>query len=1394
MAIRPFGARVVFEGLGAYLQGMAQVQRANSRTQQSSSALVRTLNQQGASLNRFGSQVTSTGRTISGLGSQLTGLGGNLTFAFSAPLLTAVGATERLGRAFEAEMTKIITQVGIARKDVDAFGEGILNLAPAVGRVPQELAEGLFFVTSAGLRGGVAMDVLENSAKLAALGLGNVDSVAKAVTASINTFGQDNLSASQSARILLETVREGSFEASTLASQLGRVNPLVNQLGGNFVDTAAFIATYTRTGVSAAVASTSLRATLSAMIKPSQAAKDALADVGLSAEQLRRSVAEQGLARTLINLRSIFGDNVEGFNKVIGSARALSGVLAVTGALQEDYLAIQNRIAEDSNELAVAFEEVQQTAQFAWESARASAESAGIAIGKALIPTIKEIAGLINVLSQRVRNFAQANPELTASIVRWVALGAAIAPLIFIAGTLISSFGAILTLFGTGITTVIGLGMAFFRLSTGLVSLVALVGRGISLIGTLGAGLLSLLATIRSLGGILLAARTAIVGVWTAMRGWTVASFLLQGGLIAIASPLASLVGLILGVSAAVVGAITIWEVWGDTIRQWFSGFSDAIGNFFSSLFPQFDANFSGLVASAGAWGANISNAFADGIIAGIAKVVQALAALARAVTFWLKPGSPPRILPELDRWGTGAAQAWLDGWSLADFSVLSDLTGTVRSFLDTVGGGDAATIDQLRDFRGGIADLLSDYDTFANITDMVWSNLFETIGESTDQLENYVKAAIRASLATEQVADAQQQIDDINARFDNLIAPLEGRLAEIEKIRQGVEDSQRVEELNEILNDPDVTPLARQLANLELEEIGIRSQIDGLEGQRQQELDPFEQQLALAEEELAVAEEQLELAKAQLDLIIEERNLLQEQLDALAELSSSIGGLSDGIASLTDGLGSGTGGEALGDLGGIGALGDLDLGEFVVPDLTDTPLHPDFVHGLAQETGGALSSFETFLNGIDEDLQLLNESFVELGDAGRGLFDAIVERAKTFNLKELLFGTEPLIVPGGFTDTLIMSIQEIGTVFEQNRALLSTWATETGTRISTWATETSGRFTTWVQTTSNRFTTWWHGVSDGFFAWARNTWTAITTWASETWTAITTWATETYQSFTAWVADVIAEYETWYTETSTSVTTWATETLTTITTWISDTWTAITTWVADVIAEITRLKDEVLAQARTLRDNAIAIFEEIRDRITSAIETARDKVVAAIEDLRDKANSALETLRDIGGGAADAFAAAIEGLRDRVSTAAASVISFLDNMLAAAQRLWDYITGRTFEFNVGTSGNAPSTPSGGSGPSGGPAFTGGGRGGVTIPAASQVQATANAVRELYATISAGTDLQSTLTVSDLVAAGLFGGSSGTTRTTTFGDTIINDPLDQELFLQRVALAAGNSV
>lgn len=255
---------------------------------------------------------------------------GALVFALTQAVRWA-NATEQAHRSFATEMLKLETQIGLTTSEVQGMSQAVLSLAGATTKAPQELAEAMFFVASAGLRGAEAMEVLRSSARLSAVGLGETKVIADLLTSAVNAYGSETLSAARASDDLISAVRLGKLEADQLAGAMGRTLPIAAELGVTFNQVSGMMAAMSRTGTDAATASTQLRSIMVSLLNPAQQSVEVLTELGFTQRQVRDTIREDGLFDALRMLNDAVGDNREQLARLFPNQRALVGVLDLMG-------------------------------------------------------------------------------------------------------------------------------------------------------------------------------------------------------------------------------------------------------------------------------------------------------------------------------------------------------------------------------------------------------------------------------------------------------------------------------------------------------------------------------------------------------------------------------------------------------------------------------------------------------------------------------------------------------------------------------------------------------------------------------------------------------------------------------------------------------------------------------------------------------------------------------------------------------------------------------------------------------------------------------------------------------------------------------------------------------
>jgi TP901 family phage tail tape measure protein len=335
-------------------------------------------------------------------------IAGRIGLAAGAALAGVVAGGVKMAVDLEKTFNQIEGLVGVTGSELDELREAAKRLGPETGKSAQEAADALFFITSAGLRGKDAIEVLEASLKGAAIGLGDTAVIADLATSAMNAYGAENLSGAKAVDVLAEAVRLGKLAPEELAGSMGQVLPIASAMGVRFEEVGAVMAAMSRTGTNASQASTQLRGIMTSLLKPTQGAERALRDMGLTSEGLRTSIREKGLLNTLKDLTEAFDGNDQGAEAVFGNVRALSGVLDLFGENAEGTMEILKEMTDDLGVLDEAFAITEDTVGFKAAKAFESFKSIMLEIGDAVLPLVADI---LETMLPHVENAVRATKE-----------------------------------------------------------------------------------------------------------------------------------------------------------------------------------------------------------------------------------------------------------------------------------------------------------------------------------------------------------------------------------------------------------------------------------------------------------------------------------------------------------------------------------------------------------------------------------------------------------------------------------------------------------------------------------------------------------------------------------------------------------------------------------------------------------------------------------------------------------------------------------------------------------------------------------------------------------------------------------------------------------------------
>lgn len=241
-----------------------------------------------------------------------------------------------------------VQTIDTARQSFDTLEESLRGVSNAYGIDILETVEAQYQTLSNQVAEGAdAFRFLDQAARFSLATNSELSDSVSLLTSAINSFGLEVADTERIAGVFFKTIEEGRVRASELANTFGRVGVPAKQLGVSIEETAAAISLLTIQGVKASEAQTLLRNILLKLIRPTDAMKETLADLGFSSGQA--AIQTLGLGGTLAALEDSVDGSVDGIGELFGRIRAITGALVFAGDGMDRFNSILNE-TEDAGE------------------------------------------------------------------------------------------------------------------------------------------------------------------------------------------------------------------------------------------------------------------------------------------------------------------------------------------------------------------------------------------------------------------------------------------------------------------------------------------------------------------------------------------------------------------------------------------------------------------------------------------------------------------------------------------------------------------------------------------------------------------------------------------------------------------------------------------------------------------------------------------------------------------------------------------------------------------------------------------------------------------------------------------------------------------------------------
>lgn len=657
--------------------------------------------------------------------------------------------------------------------------------------------------------------------------------------------------------------------------------------------------------------------------------------------------------------------------------------------------------------------------------------------------------------------------------------------------------------------------------------------------------------------------------------------------------------------------------------------------------------NVSQLVSQFLHWGVSMGIELANGLAQGAVYVFQVLAWIADQITSLLQPGSPPKILPDLDKWGKAAAEIYLRGWATGDFSAFDTLAQEIETFVRSLDIPEKDVIPKILGSREYLAEIVEQVRSTGNVTADAINKIVNATGNHATAFRDYIRLTLQAIAVDQKLADAKLDLKRITDEYDKILTELNAQLAKA----SNVAEQERLKELNDALATGKLTTEEKARVEAEKSQILLRQQIADTEAQRDADLGAAQAKVDAAQAASDALHEQISLQKSQLDIQNKQNQLIKQQIDLLERLAKQkqkggggageeefippggvgVGGISDKIKAeveaakarlaeaakkLLETSGIDTLLKKLEDLNKAADTFRTEHWDPLVKAITDpesanSPLMKD-LKWLWEHIGGIAAGIGTFiltlkgLSGLMEIATvtgtggvlvplLFGPGITSLAEAG-GL-SAILGGA----LMAVLVGALALAVGGLVAEIIILGpgIKENWSVIWKDLGTILEYYTPIWNQtIVNWATKAKQDINDWVTQAGKDINSWTTQAVKDFLAWSDQAGTDISDWVTQAGKDINSWVTQAAKDIAGWASQAALDISGWASGAGEDISGWVTDIGKKISDWVTQAGKDISGFISNTLNPVTNAFNGI----KTSVDNIITSIGTMLTKLANAV------------------------------------------------------------------------------------------------------------------------------------------------------------------------------------------------
>lgn len=299
----------------------------------------------------------------------------------------------KVGSDFEAAMSKLEAVSGANAEDMEALTAKAKEMGATTKFSASESAEALNYMAMAGWKTEDMLGGLEGIMNLAAASGEDLATVSDIVTDALTAFGLQASDSAHFADVLAMASNASNTDVYMMGETFKYVAPLAGAMNYSIEDAAVAIGLMANAGIKGSEAGTALRATLTRLVKPPDAAAQAMKQLGI--EVVNADGSMKPLSETIVDLREAFAGLTESEQAekaaAIAGQEAMSGLLAIVNASDADFAQLTEQI-NNANGAALEMAEIMNdNLQGQITLFKSALEGLGIAIYGSMEEPLKEV-------------------------------------------------------------------------------------------------------------------------------------------------------------------------------------------------------------------------------------------------------------------------------------------------------------------------------------------------------------------------------------------------------------------------------------------------------------------------------------------------------------------------------------------------------------------------------------------------------------------------------------------------------------------------------------------------------------------------------------------------------------------------------------------------------------------------------------------------------------------------------------------------------------------------------------------------------------------------------------------------------------------------------------------